>query len=385
MRLLKRTGTAVPSSEHRFYQHQLDALKLEQSSVCAQETLKLLHSKYWLQCNCTEHDINAPALTVRANPNKTYSLVNISGRGEHRNGCTLSYEKLENKALQKKKAPFDITMPSDKQSLFLLVNMLIDQAKINLISDLSSYNENKALITSTGTKNITINGQLLKTIFHFGFRSFFSIRDNPSDKGDLIFEVVDDIVEKNGTVSLMSTNKEKPIFNLFRNITDIHITPDPAPCVTNAFIVLAFIGKNPKTKAKTTLSPISAIILPVVSKHHWITPTHTHYRKMIQSLLNAQKWYKKNKDLDFIISAPTLPIITNIGVGKPDFMIMNQDKIQIINLLPDKSTNENLGHMKCIDILKDIGPVTEFSFSMMESEADYFYDQNKAIFSAIYQ
>ena len=132
MRLLKRTGTAVPSSEHRFYQHQLDALKLEQSSVRAQETLKLLHSKYWLQCNCTEHDINAPALTVRANPNKTYSLVNISGRGEHRNGCTLSYEKLENKALQKKKAPFDITMPSDKQSLFLLVNMLIDQGVLGI-------------------------------------------------------------------------------------------------------------------------------------------------------------------------------------------------------------------------------------------------------------
>jgi hypothetical protein len=90
MRLINKFNGAEPTEEHGFSQGNLSALKIDQGSQQSQKTLKLLHGIYWLQCDCTNHGSNAPTLTIRANPNGTYSLVNMIGRAEHRNDCLLS-------------------------------------------------------------------------------------------------------------------------------------------------------------------------------------------------------------------------------------------------------------------------------------------------------
>lgn len=383
MRLLSKLNGAEPKEEHGFSQHDLSALKLDQGSKQSQQTLKLLHGKYWLQCNCTEHDNNAPTLTIRANPNGTYSLVNMIGRAEHSYGCPLSYEKLTGQLRSHTSTPFNITDPTDIRSLLLLINMISERANLNIISGSSTYNSNKESTSAIGTKGISVKGRNLETIFNFGFRSFFALRDKPSQEGDFIWEVVDKIKDEKGTVELIDANTGKPQFSLFRNITDIYIKEDPHPCKTGAFLVLAYVGKNSRTKNKTTIAPISAVILPIVSKNCWVTPTHRHFRKMWQSLINAQAWYRKYKDLSITITTPLRPISTLNGVCKPDFIVRNMSRMHLINLLPDDDKSLIDAQLKSIDLLRELGPVTEINFDGIVNVHNHIFEKNKIVISAL--
>jgi hypothetical protein len=383
MRLISKFNGAEPTEEYGFSPHDLSALKVAQGTKQSQKTLKLLHGKYWLQCNCTKHDNNAPTLTIRANPNGTYSLVNMIGRAEHRNDCPLSYEKLAGHLRLNTSEPFNIIDPANRRSLLLLINMITERANLNIISSPPTYNNNKECTSTIGTKDITVKGRNLEPLFNFGFRTFFALRDKPSHEGDFIWEVVDEIKDDKGTVELKDAITGKIQFSLFRNITDIYIKEDEYPCKTGAFLVLAYVGKNSKTKDKVTIAPISAVILPTVSKNCWLTPTHKHFRTMLQSLINAQTWYRKNKDLPIAITTPVRPLSTLNGVCKPDFIVKSMRRIHLINLLPDNDKTLIDDQLKSIDIMRELGPVTEINFEGVDNVNNHIFEVNKVVISSL--
>jgi hypothetical protein len=379
MRLVKKSGAVISAGESGISQRYLSALKYDQGSLDSQKTLKAIHSLYWLECNCTGHDVNSPTLTIRANPNKTFSLVNISGRGDHRTDCPLSYDKLSNHLNLHLSSPVDIQEPSNLRSLFLIVTLIIERAKLNILADSSTFKNNKESATSIGTKNITIKSTPFDPLFNFGFRSFFTLREKPNDIGHYIMDVVDDINDEKGTVVLKDSNTEQPRFTFYRSITDIYIKADPFPSKNGAYIVLAYIGNNPKSKDVTKITPISVCILPIVSKQHWVFPNHPHYRMMYHGLLNAQSWYRKNKRLDIAITSPVRPKATDNGVCMPDFIISNEDKMHSINLLPDDNKIHVDNHLKSIDILRELGPVTEICFAGVKNVSNHIFEVNKNV------
>ena len=87
-------------------------------------------------------------------------------------------------------------------------------------------------------------------------------------------EVVDEIQDIKGKVALKDSINGKTIFSFYRNITDVHIVEDPNPSKDGAYLVLAYIGKNPKNRDQNKITPICAYILPIVSKVHWSFPQH---------------------------------------------------------------------------------------------------------------
>jgi hypothetical protein len=383
MRLLSKSGSLISPDEHGISIRALTALKHDQISVQSQQTLKLLHNKYWLACDCTNHDCNEAALTVRSNPNGGYSLVNISGRGEHNPSCNLSYEKLNNQTRNKKIASFDFSDPADKRSLCLMANMLIERSKLHVLSDYSTYKCNKTSIMSVGINQISITGRPLADLFNFGFRSFFTLRDNPSIEGDFICEVVDEIKEANGTVELKDTHTGKTIFSLFRSITDIFIKPDPEPSKSGAYLVLAYLGKNRRSKDKSTISPISAIILPIVSKHIWNITSHSHHRQVVQCLLNAKAWYREKQNKEITIIMPTSPLKTDAGTCMPDFLISYNNNTHLLNLLPADLDVETDNPLKSIDLLREYAPITEIPFEFEGKANDYFFKVIKKLLGAL--
>jgi hypothetical protein len=382
MRLLRKSGEEIPTDD-QLYQRDLTALKFDRNTEQSQKTLQLLHSKYWLQCNCTDHDQNAPVLTIRANPNKTFSLVNISGRGEHKPDCPLSYEKLASQFHVKTNDAFNIADPADVRSLYLLCNMIIERSKLNVLSDSSTLKNNKECVQSIGTNNVTIKGRALEPLFNFGLRSFFAVRDKPHEEGDFIMDIVDEIKDEKGTVELKDSASGKTLFSLFRNITDIYIKADPCPTSKGAYLVLTYVGKNSKTKDQTKITPITALVLPIVSKHHWIMPNHPHFRLMYQSLLNAQTWYRKNNSLDIAITTPIQPLSTLNGTCKPDFIVRNKDRMHLVNLLPDDRNEVAFEPLKCVDILRELGPLTEIDFVGVDNVSNHIFEQNRAIISSL--
>lgn len=380
MRLIsKSTESNIPLSEHRVTQGDLTALKDDQWSDDSQKTLKLLHGKCWLQCDCSNVENNSPTLTIRSNPNKTYSLVNISGRGEHINDCPLSYERLVNHLPGKSITPLNILDASNQHSLALLTTLIIDNSKLNCLSDTATYKNNKEAVISSGTKNITIQGTSFNSLFNFGFRSFFSLRDRPSIEGDFIMEVVDEIQDIKGKVALKDSINGKTIFSFYRNITDVHIVEDPNPSKDGAYLVLAYIGKNPKNRDQNKITPICAYILPIVSKVHWSFPNHIHSRKMYHSLINAQIWYKKHKDISISVSSPVRPLVTANGHCMPDFILSAAAKVHLVNLLSYDKTMIMNNHLKNINLLHELGPVTEINFTGITDINNHIFEKNKDI------
>ncbi|MFT5852129.1 MAG: hypothetical protein ACI87J_002105 [Colwellia sp.] len=380
MRLIsKSTESNVPLSEHSITQGDLTALKGDQWSNNSQKTLKRLHGKCWLQCDCSSVENNAPTLTIRANPNKTYSLVNISGRGEHIKNCPLSYERLINHLREKSNTPLNISDASNQHSLALLATLIIDNSKLNSLSDTATYNNNKERVISSGSKNITVQGTSFDSLFNFGFRSFFSVRDKPNIEGDFIMEVVDEIQDIKGKVALKDKANGNTLFSFYRNITDVHIVEDPNPSKDGAYLVLAYIGKNPKNREQNKITPICAYILPLVSKVHWSFPNHIHSRKMYHSLIKAQIWYKKHKDISISICAPVRPLVTTNGHCLPDFILSTAANMHLVNLLSDQKTMIMNNHLKNINFLQELAPVTEIDFSGVTDINNHIFEIIKSI------
>lgn len=380
MRLIsKSTESNIPLSELSIARGDLTALKVDQWSCDSQKTLKLLHGKCWLQCDCSNVENNSPTLTIRANQNKTFSLVNISGRSKHLNDCPLSYERLVNHHRDKPITPLNISDASNLDSLALLATLIIDNSKLNLLSDIATYRNNKERVISCGTRNITIQGTSFSTLFNFGFRSFFALRDKPSNEGDFIFEVVNDIQDIKGKVDLKDNTNGNTLFSFYRNITDVHIVEDPKPSKDGAYLVLAYIGKNPKNRDQNKITPICAYILPIVSKVHWTFPNHIHSRNMYHSLINAQIWYKKHKDISISVIAPVRPLVTTNGHCLPDFILSAAANKHFVNLLSDQKTMTMNNHLKNIDLLQEIAPVTEIDFTGVTDINNHIFEINKNI------
>lgn len=358
-------------------------LKTDHWARTSQALLQRLHNKYWFECDCTGYCENSPTLTIRSNPNKTYSIVNIPGRKQHDINCNLRYEKLTASTSIDCIEPFNITAPKNMRSLALIAQLLIERSSLETLDEQATYNENKDKLMSLGSKHITVNSSPLHSMLSFGFNSFYSVRKNPNTMGNFIIEVVDSIEECNGIVTLKNGYAQKHNFKLYRSITNIHIEHSDLVQLNGPFLVLSYICKNSKTRNKTTLAPYNALILPIASKLHWNTYNHPYFKDVLNGLINAKSWYKKNKKTSITITTPTRPITTTLGTCLPDFIIKLNTQTRIISLQQSKPEQLILNQLQNYDILSALGEVSEFNFDSVVNISDYIFKMNRKILSEL--
>ena len=356
---------------------EISELKTNHCAIHSQAILQRLHKRFWFECACTGYCDKAPTLTIRANPNKTYSLVNISGRNAHKATCNLRYEKFTAIAGVNVVETLNISEPMNIRSLKLLAIFLLEKSSFEELNENAIYSSNKESLMNLGTKNVTINGHPLTSLITFGFRSFHAVRKTPNSLGNFMVEVVDDFEDDKGIVSLKNNSAQTFNFSFYRSITNVYIEHDTATRDKGAYLVLSYIGKNPRTKNKKTIAPLCTVIIPVVSRSHWNTYYHPHYRDVFNGLLNAKYWYKKNKDLDIFITTPTRPITTKLGVCLPDFIVKLGNHTQIISLQQNKPDSMLIDLLKSKEILGELGAVYEICFDGIQNISDHIFIMNK--------
>ena len=169
-------------------------------------------------CNCQNYSIESPLLTIRANSNGGYSLVNISRGGEHQDSCSLKYDRILPSKAMNEVEHLNFTHLDNSDSLQSLMKHMLLNAKLNQLKA-SSYSDNKQALLSDGVRGISIDGTPLKEMFNFGFGTLTAVKD-PIKKETVLFEVFDN-VKFTGNCYILSNKLGRKDFKLYPSITEV--------------------------------------------------------------------------------------------------------------------------------------------------------------------
>lgn len=322
-----------------------------------QETLRRLHQKYWVMCDCVSN--SPPIMTVRKVGDQFY-LVNLPGYGKHSAECQHHYIPI-NKSTPIDEASFNFkTQPGvelakiecDLQlsSIRKLLFYLIEKGGLNLIQNGHTFSSNINAIVKTSTTNVHVNGVPIEKRVRFGLEQFNHVKKIITSEIELgrhtspffIVDVIDEINFNDKSILTLKRikGKERYKFNFHHSLTAI----SPPKLDKGPFLLLTSITQV-ESRGRSVIAPTVCCFLPIANKLSWV-PVNTNLEKMVvEKILSSIKWYKDKLDLNFTCEKLLKPVINELGRSYPPFKFSLDNQYAYFDTHLKSDTTKNAQRM----------------------------------------
>lgn len=311
------------------------------SDVIAQTTLKSIHNKYWLLCDCNK--TNPSALTVRRLNQNHYCLVNIQGKGEHTEECPLRYTSFECDKSVKQSTGRKFSFPTNavhESSIYnsdntheliptikRLKHYLITHSRLNCIEPNKTFRSNLDALDETVNGNVYVNNSLLKDRFYFGYRNFFHAKErivkelesSAQSSPLFLFDIVDTVERGKNFLKFTKHYKNmKPFsFKLFNHLSSVSCDTE----LEGPYIIVSQMGELQNKNGRSVIAPLATVIEPIANKQLWSDVSSPIMRAAINKLQSTVDWYKSKLDLPITVNIHRTPISTDLGTCHPLFTV----------------------------------------------------------------
>ena len=192
---------------------------------------------------------------------------------------------------------------SKSDPLIELSKAIYRNSKFDFLQIESNYKENIEWVLNEGVKGLYLGACQLSDLFHFGFGNFKrivnSVKAVPDVNCNIVLDVFDHLEKHDDKIELTKyySKDVSEKFRFHKHITNTRILGENTRA--SAFWVIAVFQDHNTEGSKSFVAPSKAIIIPILSKHHWQWAVNEPAKNLLTKILKSMIWYESKVKFEF--------------------------------------------------------------------------------------